>query len=40
MLDLHMLADQNMICESKTDQRDHFPRIQLDVSLYITFLSF
>ena len=34
MLDSPMLADQNMVCGSTKDQRDHFPRIQLDVSLF------
>ena len=29
-----MLVDQNMACGSNTDQRDHFPRIQLVVSLF------
>ena len=26
------LVDQNMVCGSNTDQRDHFSRIHLDVS--------
>ena len=34
MLDSPMLVDQNMVCGSKTDQRDHFPGIHLDVSLF------
>ena len=34
MLDLPMLVDQNMVCGSNTDQRDHFPRIHVDVSLF------
>ena len=36
MLDSPMLVDQNvaMVCGSNTDQRDHFPRIHLDVSLF------
>ena len=25
MLDSPMLVDQNMVCRSNTDQRDHFP---------------
>ena len=29
MLDSPMLFDQNMVCGSNTDHRDHFPRIQL-----------
>ena len=33
MLDSPMLVDQNMVCASNTDQRDHFPRIHL-VSLF------
>ena len=32
MLDSPMLVDQNMVCGSSKDQRDHFPRIHLDVS--------
>ena len=24
------IVDQNIVCGSNTDQRDHFPRIQLD----------
>ena len=31
MLHSPMLFDQNMICGSNTDHRDHFPRIQLVV---------
>ena len=27
MLDSPMLVDQNMVCGSNKDQRDHFPRI-------------
>ena len=34
MLDSPMLVNQNMVCGSKTNQRDHFPRIYLDVSLF------
>ena len=34
MLDSTMLVDQNVVCRSNTDQRDHFPRI-LDVSLFL-----
>ena len=29
MLDSLMLGDQNIISGSNTDQRDHFPKIQL-----------
>ena len=29
-----MLVDQNMVCGSKKDQRDHFPSIHLDVSFF------
>ena len=29
-----MLVDQNMVCGLNTGQRDHFPRIQLVVSLF------
>ena len=29
-----MLVDQNMVVGSNTDQRDHFPRIRLVVSLF------
>ena len=29
MLDSPMLVDQNMVCGSNTDQRDHFPRIRI-----------
>ena len=29
IIHLRMLADQNVVCGSNTDQRDHFPRIQL-----------
>ena len=34
MLDSLMLVDQNMVCGSNNDQRDHFLRIHLDVSLF------
>ena len=34
MLDSPMLVDQNMVCRSNTDQRDHFPRIHLDLPMY------
>ena len=34
MLDLPVIDDQNMVCGSNKDQRDHFPRIHLDVSLF------
>ena len=34
MLDSPMLVDQNMVCGSNIDQRDHFPRIHLDASLF------
>ena len=34
MLDSPMLVDQNMVCRSNTDQRDHFPGIHLAVSLF------
>ena len=34
MLDSPMLVDHNMVCRSNKDQRDHFPRIHLDVSLF------
>ena len=34
MLDSPMLVDQNMVCGSNTDRRDHFPRIQLVVFLF------
>ena len=34
MLDSPMLVDQNMVCGSNTDQRDHFFRIHLGVSLF------
>ena len=30
-----MLVDRNMDCRSNADQRDHFPRIHLDVSLFL-----
>ena len=33
MLDSPMLVDQNMVCESNKE-RDHFPRLQLVVSLF------
>ena len=33
MLDSPMLVDQNMVCGSNTDQRDHFARLHLHVSL-------
>ena len=31
MLDSPKLIDENMVCGSNTDQRDHFSRIQLVV---------
>ena len=34
MLDSPMLVDQDMVYRSITDQRDHFPKIHLDVSLF------
>ena len=36
MLDSPMLVDQNdiIVCGSNKDQRDHLPRIHLDVSLF------
>ena len=34
MLNSPNLVSQNMVCGSKTDQRDHFPGIYLDVSLF------
>ena len=34
MLDSPLLVHQNMVCGSNKDQRDHFPRIHLDVSLF------
>ena len=34
MLDSPVLVDQSMVCRSNTDRRDHFPRIQLVVSLF------
>ena len=34
ILDSPMLVDQNMVCESSKDQRDYFPRIHLDISLF------
>ena len=34
MQDSSMVVDQNMVCGSNKDQRDHFPRIHLDVYLF------
>ena len=34
MLDSPLLVDRNMVCGYITDQRDHFPRIKLIVSLF------
>ena len=34
MLNSPVLVDQNMVCGSNKDQRDHFPGIHLDVSLF------
>ena len=34
MLDSPKLVDPNMVCGSNTDQKDHFPRIQLVVFLF------
>ena len=34
MLDSPVLVDQNMVSGSNKDQRDNFPRIHLDVSLF------
>ena len=34
MLNSLMIVNQNIVCGSKIDQRDHFPRVQLDVSLF------
>ena len=34
MLDSPLLVDQNMVCGSNKDQRDQFPRINLDVSFF------
>ena len=34
MLYSPMLVDQNIVCGSKKDQRDHFRGIHLDVSLF------
>ena len=34
MLDSPMSVNQNIVCGSKTDQRDHFPKIHLDASLF------
>ena len=35
MLDSPMLVDQNQVCKSITNQRDHCPRIHLNASLYL-----
>ena len=34
MLDSPVLVDQNMICGSNKVQRDHFPRIHLDIPTF------
>ena len=34
MLDSPILVDQNMVCGTNTDQKDHYPRMHLDVSLF------
>ena len=34
MLDSLVLDDQNVVCGSNKDQRDHFPRIHPSVSLF------
>ena len=34
MLDSSLLVDQNVVYGSNKNQRDHFPRIHLDVSLF------
>ena len=34
MQDSSMVVDQNMVCGSDKDERDHFPRIRVDVSLF------
>ena len=37
MLDPPVLVDQNMVSGSKTEQRDHFPRIHLHVDVSLLF---